>query len=131
MAASATGTVVPDECARSQGEPAVSWVRQRWCQRLWSCSIGLIGVGAAVSVSFTSFLEHGELWTQDRRFRIRASRHTHARIVIAAISDSALAAWPEQMASWGPHYAAAIAHAKKGGARCIGLDFIQAVHGNE
>jgi adenylate cyclase len=109
----------------------VTWIQRGWGRKDWSFAAGLIGVGLAVALSLTSFLERSELLTQDLRFLHRGPRATHARIVIAAIADSTLKAWPEPMALWGFHHAAAITRAQQLGARWIGLDFIQHVSGGD
>jgi adenylate cyclase len=73
-------------------------------------------------------LEPWELRTYDLRFRLRGPRPTRARIVIAAIQDSTLAAWPEPKLFWGSHFAAGIAAARDDyGASWIGLDYIPSV----
>src|SRR5438876_1141740 len=87
----------------SPGKGTVSSLRRWWDQKAWSGVVGLISAALAVTLSLTPFLERWELSTQDLRFLQRGPRSTHARIVIAAISDSTLAAWPEPMALWGSH----------------------------
>src|SRR5262245_7689702 len=68
---------------------------------------GLVGLLCALLPALflpTGVLERPELATHDLRFRLRGPRTTRARVVIAEIADSTLAAWPEPRLLWGPHY---------------------------
>jgi adenylate cyclase len=109
----------------------VASIRRWWERRAWSCAAGLLCAVTASLLSSTAPIERWELRTQDHRFHLRGPRTTRAKIVIVGIADSTLAAWPEPMAFWEVHYAAAIRKAKELGARWVGLDFIQGVSGGE
>jgi CHASE2 domain-containing sensor protein len=71
--------------------------------------------------------ERGELWTHDLRVQRRGPRPTQARIVIVAVSDATLRAWPEATFFWGNRYAVALRPLRAMGAQWIGLDLIHSV----
>ncbi len=101
----------------------------------WRCRWSEFGgIACALLVGLlplTDFWERVELRAQDMRFQWRGPRETQSRIVIAAVSEDTLQAWPEPTIFWGGHYGEVINHSLELGAAWIGLDAIQAVDADE
>lgn len=101
--------------------------RQSWGLRLWrgapAVAGALLGLACWLCTAGPPFrtLEFAAL---DLGYRWRTTSQPPAGVVIAAIDDEALAAFPEPQTEWGSHFAAAIQRLEGLGASAIGLDFV-------
>ncbi len=92
---------------------------------------GLIGALLAAAFALSPAGQSLENLTQDARFNFRGPRTTSAKVVVVAIDDATLKAWPEPMLFWGPRYAAVIRQLRKFESGWIGFDVIPTVYAAE
>lgn len=89
--------------------------------------IGLLCSGIMTIVLTTDILKGVEQKSLDFRFLCRGTVPINDKIIIIGTDDEALEKIKDPFIFWSPYFAEVIKAVAKGGARVIGLDFLQTI----